>query len=190
MQLILNFNFCIDKLATYNSPKTYYGVTMPGYSERAGRYVTQSARYKAFSPTPLPPKPPVDLDKRNLALLSKADQALGRLDGSIHILPNPDLFVAMYARKEAVMSSQIEGTQSSLQDLLAEEANIRSHDRPADVSELVNYVNAMNHGLARLSEIPISVRLLKEMHELLLRNTRGDRLTPGELRRTQIGLGP
>src|SRR6266545_6605613 len=90
---------------------------------RAGRYVRQSTGYRAFIPAPLPPQPPVALSGTLQALLSKADRALGRLDGSIQTLPNPDLFVFMYVRKEAVLSSQIEGTQSSLQDLLAAEAN-------------------------------------------------------------------
>jgi hypothetical protein len=91
---------------------------------RAGRYVRQGSGYRAFIPSPLPPKPPNTLTGTLQGLLSKADRALGRLDGSIHTLPNPDLFVFMYMRKEAVLSSQIEGTQSSLQDLLAAEANI------------------------------------------------------------------
>ncbi len=124
------------------------------------------------------------------ALLSKADRALGRLDGSIQTLPNPDLFVFMYVRKEAVLSSQIEGTQSSLQDLLAAEAHILSPDLPRDVDEVVNYVTAMNYGLARLAALPVSVRLIREIHERLLQGVRGARLTPGELRRTQNWIGP
>ena len=95
--------------------------------------------------------PPVRLDGELQGLLSNADIALGRLDGSIQTLPNPDLFVFMYVRKEAVLSSQIEGTQSSLQDLLAAEAELFSPGRPRDVDEVLNYVNAMNHGLARLA---------------------------------------
>ncbi len=108
------------------------------------------------SPAPLPPAPPVDLGGRRRELLSEADYALGRLDGSILTLPNPDLFVFMYVRKEAVLSSQIEGTQSSLQNLLAAEARLNDPDAPADVNEVVNYVRAMNHGLARLAELPVS----------------------------------
>src|SRR5882724_7472538 len=87
-----------------------------------GRYVKQARGYRAFLPVPLPPDPPIEMDKQMYNLLSQADRALGRLDGSIQTLPNPDLFVFMYIRKEAVLSSQIEGTQSSLQDLLAAEA--------------------------------------------------------------------
>jgi Fic family protein len=123
-------------------------------------------------------------------LLSQADRALGRLDGSIQTLPNPDLFVFMYVRKEAVLSSQIEGTQSSLQDVLAAEAKIFSADRPQDADEVINYVRAMNYGLERLSELPVSVRLIREIHARLLENVRGAHLTPGELRTSQNWVGP
>ena len=116
---------------------------------RAGRYVAQATGYRAFIPAALPPKPPVRIDGELQCRLSEADRALGRLDGSIHTLPNPDLFVYMYVRKEAVLSSQIEGTQSSLQDLLAAEAHVLGAGTPRDVDEVVNYVRAMNHGLAR-----------------------------------------
>jgi Fic family protein len=123
-------------------------------------------------------------------LLSEADYALGRLDGAILTLPNPDLFVFMYVRKEAVLSSQIEGTQSSLQNLLAAEARLHDPDAPADVSEVVKYVKAMNHGLARLAELPVSVRLSREIHAELMRDVRGGRLAPGELRTSQNWIGP
>src|SRR3954468_13398431 len=126
---------------------------------RAGRYQRQLAGYRAFIPTPLPPHPPVRLEGELQGLLSEADRALGRLDGSVQTLPNPDLFVFMYVRKEAVLSSQIEGTQSSLQDLLAAEAHVLGEGWPRDVDEVVNYVRAMNYGLARLRELPVSVRL-------------------------------
>lgn len=157
---------------------------------RAGRYVKQPTGYRAFLPAPLPPRPPIRLEGELYRLLSKADRALGRLDGSIQTLPNPDLFVYMYVRKEAVLSSQIEGTQSSLNDLLAAEASILTPDQPKDVSEVVNYVRAMNFGLARLKELPLSIRLIKEIHAELLRGARGAHLTPGELRRTQNWIGP
>ena len=141
-------------------------------------------------PAPLPPSPPVHLSGELQGILSRADLALGRLDGSIQTLPNPDLFVFMYVRKEAVLSSQIEGTQSSLQDLLAAEARILGSETPKDVDEVVNYVAAMNHGLHRLAELPVSVRLIREIHEKLLQGVRGSRLTPGELRRSQNWIGP
>ena len=119
-----------------------------------------------------------------------ADRALGRLDGSVLTLPNPDLFVFMYVRKEAVLSSQIEGTQSSLQDLLAAEALLLNPDLPRDVDEVINYVRAMKHGLSRLPELPVSVRLIREIHAELMHGVRGGRLQPGELRTSQNWIGP
>ena len=157
---------------------------------RAGRYIAQPTGYRAFIPAALPPAPPIQMEGELQSLLSLADRALGRLDGSIQTLPNPDLFVFMYVRKEAVLSSQIEGTQSSLQDLLAAEAHIFSPESPKDVDEVVNYVAAMNYGLDRLRELPLSIRLIKEIHERLLQGVRGARLTPGELRRSQNWIGP
>jgi Fic family protein len=112
------------------------------------------------------------------------------LDGSIQTLPNADLFVFMYVRKEAVLSSQIEGTQSSLQDLLEVEADLYSPETPRDVDEVLNYVGAMNYGLARLQDLPVSIRLIREIHEKLLSGVRGGRLDPGQLRQTQNWIGP
>jgi Fic family protein len=157
---------------------------------RAGRYVNQPTGYRAFIPAPLPPEPPVELGGELQGLLSQADRALGRLDGSVQTLPNPDLFVFMYVRKEAVLSSQIEGTQSSLQDLLAAEAQLFDPNLPRDVDEVVNYVRAMNHGIARLNELPVSVRLIREIHTELMQGVRGGRLQPGELRTSQNWIGP
>ena len=113
-------------------------------STRAGRYITQPTGYRAFIPAALPPHPAVALAGELQGLLSAADRALGRLDGSVLTLPNPDLFVFMYVRKEAVLSSQIEGTQSSLQDLLAAEAQLFDKGLPRDVDEVVNYVRPTN----------------------------------------------
>ena len=159
-------------------------------TDRTGKYIQQPSGYRAFSPKPLPPDPPVDVSPEMQVMLSQADRALGRLDGSIQTLPHPDLFVFMYVRKEAVLSSQIEGTQSSLQDVLAAEAKILSPNRPKDTDEVVNYVRAMNHGLRRLSELPVSVRLIREIHAELLKKVRGSHLTPGELRTSQNWIGP
>ena len=159
-------------------------------TQRAGRYVLQPQGYRAFMPTPLPPEPPVRLEGELQALLSRADQALGRLDGSIQTLPNPDLFVFMYVRKEAVLSSQIEGTQSSLQDVLAAEARIRTLGRAPDTGEVINYVTAMNYGLERLRTLPISSRLIREIHERLLHGVRGSHMQLGELRTRQNWIGP
>jgi Fic family protein len=159
-------------------------------AHRSGRYVRQIAGYRAFIPSRLPPHPPIRLEGAIQDLLSKADVALGRLDGSIQTLPHPDLFLAMYIRKEAVLSSQIEGTQSSLQDVLSAEAKVLAPNTPDDIGEVFNYIDAMNHGLARLSELPVCVRLIRELHAKLLKDTRGSHLTPGELRTTQNWVGP
>jgi Fic family protein len=123
-------------------------------------------------------------------LLSRADRALGRLDGSVQSLPNPDLFVFMYVRKEAVLSSQIEGTQASLADILEVEAQLFDPKRFNDTEEILNYVNAMNHGLWRLDEIPMSLRLIREIHARLMQGVRGQHAAPGEFRRTQNWIGP
>ena len=156
---------------------------------RAGRYVKQPTDYRAFITADLPPDPPVVLDAELTRLLSDADRALGRLDGVATVLPDPDLFVAMYVRQEAVLSSQIEGTQSTLQDVLAYEADANQESRPGDVEEVVNYVAAMNHGLRRLPELPVSLRLIKEIHERLMAGARGSELQPGEFRRSQNWIG-
>ncbi len=159
-------------------------------SPRAGRYVRQPTGYRAFIPAALPPDPPLIINVELQGLLSRADRALGRLDGSVLTLPNPDLFVFMYVRKEAVLSSQIEGTQSSLQDLLAAEADLFDETMPRDVDEVVNYVRAMKHGLSRLAELPVSVRLIREIHTGLMQGVRGSHLQPGELRHSQNWIGP
>ena len=140
-------------------------------------------------PAPLPPDPPIVVDDELQALLSRADRALGRLDGSIQTLPNPDLFVFMYVRKEAVLSSQIEGTQSSLNDLLEVEASVFDHEHPQDVGEVLNYVSAMNYGLSRLDELPLSIRIITEIHQQLLGGVRGREKNPGEIRRSQNWIG-
>lgn len=159
-------------------------------SDRAGRYIRQSTGYAAFIPQSLPPKPDLEFDNELQTLLSRADRALGRLDGSIQTLPNPDLFVLMYVRKEAVLSSQIEGTQSSLADVLEVEASVFDPHHPSDVGEVLNYVTAMNHGLLRLQEIPLCIRLIKEIHHALLHDVRGREKNPGEVRTSQNWIGP
>jgi Fic family protein len=155
---------------------------------RAGRFVRQLQGYTAFEPAPLPPDPPVRLDGRLALLHADATTALGRLDGVIGILPNPDLFVAMYVRQEAVLSSQIEGTQASLTDVLQFEAG-GDDGGSKDVAEVVNYVRAMNYGLERLSALPLSLRLIKEIHAELMRGVRGQEREPGEFRRSQNWIG-
>ncbi|MEQ1831232.1 MAG: Fic family protein, partial [Pirellula sp.] len=140
-------------------------------------------------PADLPPVPPIAMEPELIRLLSDADRALGRLDGVATVLPNPDLFVAMFVRQEAVLSSQIEGTQSTLQDILSFEADGSDKTRPGDVEEVVNYVAAMNHGLRRLPELPLSLRLIKEIHERLMKGVRGSEKTPGDFRRSQNWIG-
>ena len=157
---------------------------------RSGHYVRQPTGYRAFVPEPLPPTPPLRLEDELLVLLSSADRALGRLDGASELLPNPDLFVYMYVRREAVLSSQIEGTQASLVDLLQFESERARVQIPEDSAEVANYVRAMNFGLQRLEQLPISLRLIREIHGLLLEDVRGAERTPGEFRTSQNWTGP
>lgn len=157
---------------------------------RSGVYVKQSGDYKAFIPNSLPPEPPLLIDSEMVDILSKADRALGKLSGMAESLPNPDLFLAMYVRKEAVLSSRIEGTQASLEDVLEYESVARPKTLANDVGEVVNYVRAMNYGLRRLEELPLSLRLIKEIHAELLKGVRGGQKYPGEFRISQNWIGP
>ncbi len=162
-----------------------------GQKDRAGRFIAQSGGYAAFIPKPLPPDPPLALDAAGLLnLLEGAVAELGRLDGVAKVIPDPDFFVSMYVRREAVLSSQIEGTQSTLEDLLELELETENKDRNSDAYELANYVEAMNFGLDRIKTLPLSLRLIREIHRELLRDGRGSKATPGEFRRTQNWIGP
>lgn len=156
---------------------------------RAGQYVEQIEGYKAFIPNPLPPVPEINMDQEMWNLLSQADRALGRLDGATDALPNPDLFVFMYVRKEAVLSSQIEGTQASLIDVLEFESQALEPNNPQEVAEVVNYVAAINYGLERLKSLPVSLRLIREIHNELMQGVRGAERNPGEFRCTQNWIG-
>jgi Fic family protein len=158
-------------------------------STRAGRYERQVGGYRAFVPKALPPDPALQWSNHLLAALSRADRSLGRLDGVARALPNPDLFVAMYVRREAVLSSQIEGTQSSLDDVLAFEASAPGQVQPLDITETVNYVRAMNTGLELLNKLPLSSRLVRAVHKELLTGVRGQERQPGHFRRTQNWIG-
>lgn len=160
------------------------------YEKRAGFFMNSSSGYKSFVPSPLPPNPPIEYDEDIQSLLSQADRKLGRLDGVTQILPNPELFVAMYVRKEAVLSSQIEGTQASFVDVLSAEYNQVDDQRQNDISEVINYVNAMYWGLDQLKTFPLSLRLIRNIHKRLLQNTRGSQRNPGEFRRSQNWIGP
>ena len=164
--------------------------TPPSPTNRAGHYVAQSTGYKAFIPAPLPPLPDIEFDGELRTLLSNADRDTARLDAIAALLPNPDLFVSMYVRHEAVLSSQIEGTQSTLEDVLAFEADATQNDTPKDVEEVVNYVRAMNHGLKRLGQdFPLSLRLIREIHGELMQKVRGGDKSPGEFRTSQNWIG-
>lgn len=158
-----------------------------------GHYVevsTVGEAVRAFVPAPLPPNPPIELAPELQEKFNQALLALGRLDGVSELLPDAPLFLYMYVRKEAVLSSMIEGTQSSLSDLLVYELDQEPGVPLNDVQEVSNYVAALQHGLDRLAQgFPLSLRLIKEMHEVLLTKGRGSNQTPGEFRRSQNWIG-
>ena len=167
----------------------------PPANRRSGQYLLAQdgpAGYWAFHPRPLPPQPPLAVDVELQALSDRANQALGRLDGVTVLLTNPDQFIRSFARKEAVLSSQIEGTRSSLSDLLVfEQAGVPSVPRE-DAEETANYIAAMDHGLAAIhlaGAPPLSARLLRDVHAILLRSGRGSQKAPGEFRRSQNWIG-
>jgi Fic family protein len=171
------------------------GLAKPDRSpvERAGHFIEIDGGpegFAAFLPRPLPPDPPLAIGPDLQRSLDEANQALGRLDGITLLLPEPDQFLYSFIRKEAVLSSQIEGTQSSLSDLLLFENDAVPGVPLGDAQETSNYIVAMNHGIARIDEgFPLSNRLLREVHALLLSGSRGGDKTPGEFRRTQNWLG-
>lgn len=162
-------------------------------SPRAGRWDVSRAggeTVRAFVPAPLPPDPPLRLDAQLQDLLERANLAVGRLDGAATLLPEADVFLYSYIRKEAVLSSQIEGTQSSLSELLFYESAASPGAPLDDVREVSRYVAAMDHGLKRMGEgFPLSLRLMREMHAILLKGARGADKGPGEFRRTQNWIG-
>jgi Fic family protein len=161
---------------------------MDQQSERAGRYVVQHEGYAAFVPNPLPPE--IRYGGELQSLLSAADRAMARLDGMSRVLPNPDLFIAMYVKKEALLSSQIEGTQASLRGVLEVEASLEPDEDLNEIGEVINYIDAMSYGLETVRAEPISVALIMEIHWLLLRNTRGADRSPGEIRQVQNYVAP
>ena len=154
-----------------------------------GHLIKTQTDYWAFVPNPLPP---AGLDKFSaefVGILSEADRTLGALKSLGRLIPNPNLLVAPYVRKEAVMSSRIEGTVASLSDLFYYEAS-KETPKHADVLEVLNYVRAMNYGLSRLKGLPLSLRLVREIHLKLMEGVRGDKMRPGEFRSTQNWIGP
>jgi Fic family protein len=164
---------------------------MEAMQSRAGRTVAQASGYLAYVPAGLPPEPAVILDAEAIDLLSRADQALGRLDGVATLLPYPDLFVGMYVRKEALLSSQIEGIDSTLDEVIRFEEGDQPSEgkRFHDTAEVVNYVRALKHGIERLADLPLSLRLIREIHGELMRGARGEGKAPGEFRATQNWIG-
>lgn len=158
-------------------------------NERAGKFVLTPDGYKSFIPEELPPDPPLEYDDELHLLLSKADRNLARLDGITSVLPDPDLFIAMYVKKEALLSSQIEGTQASFEGVLEFEADLVPKEDINEIKEVVNYISALDYGIKRLSETPMSLELIKEIHKILLAGTRGDELTSGEFKTCQNYIG-
>ncbi len=158
---------------------------------RIGEYITcrtGNETYRAYVPRLLPPEPALCMDKL-YPLLDQATAELGRLDGMSQILPDPSLFLYMYVRKEALLSSQIEGTQSSLSDLLLFELDALPGVPMDDTTEVSCYVNAMDYGLERLTTLPLSLRLIREIHARLMANGRGNTKMPGEFRTSQNWIG-
>ena len=157
---------------------------------RSGKYISQLSgelAYQAFVPNKLPFQ--ITIDETMQKLLSEADQYLGRLDGIGETIPDVDFFILMYVKKEATLSSQVEGTQATFSDVLKAEMRIKDVEMHNDVDEIINYIKAMNHGLERILSLPLSLRLIREIHGILLQGVRGVGKTPGEFRTTQNWIG-
>ena len=157
---------------------------------RAGIYVdnlTGEATYQSFKPNPLPPMPEIEMDEEIIKLLVDANKQLVKLDTASQLISNADLFISMYVRKEALISSQIEGTQCTLDDVLDPEVEVNAN---LDVSDVINYVKATQYALKRLERLPLCCRLIREIHEVLMENVRGQDKTPGEFRHSQNWIGP
>ena len=158
--------------------------------KRAGIYVdnlTGEAAYQSFKPNPLPPIPEVEMDEELVKLLVDANKQLVKLDMASQLISNADLFISMYVRKEALISSQIEGTQCTLDDVLDPEVEANAN---LDVSDVINYVKATQYALKRSERLPLCCRLIREIHEVLMENVRGQDKTPGEFRHSQNWIGP
>ncbi len=156
---------------------------------RAGEFVTNlsgNSAYSSYKPNPLPPNPALEIGNYMLSALVDANTALAKLDTSAKLIPNTDLFISMYVRKEALISSQIEGTQCTLDDVLDPEADVNSN---LDVADVINYVQATNYALERLKTLPLCCRLLREIHYELMKGVRGQEKNPGEFRTSQNWIG-
>lgn len=158
--------------------------------KRAGIYVDNlngEAMYQSFKPNPLPPIPEIEMDGEIVKLLVDANKQLVKLDTASQLISNADLFISMYVRKEALISSQIEGTQCTLDDVLDPEVEANAN---LDVSDVINYVKATQYALKRLERLPLCCRLIREIHEVLMENVRAQDKTPGEFRHSQNWIGP
>ena len=180
-----NNDYCYCNITQYRggtlNPKDFE-------NSSAGKCIKTLTGYCEFLPNQLPPV--IRYDKNLIRLLSEADRLLGELSGTGRLLPNPYLLIAPYIRREAVSSSRIEGTQASLSDLFFYEASEQEEPKVPDVREVRNYVQAMEYGIKRLAELPVSVRLIREIHKILMKGVRGERATPGEIRLSQNWIGP
>jgi len=161
---------------------------MYGKPHGSGRLVKCPSGYEAFVPSPLPPE--IELSPRLVRALSEADRLIGQLAGEGRGLPNPHLLMRPFVTQEAVLSSRIEGTQATLGELLAANAGAVVERSPDDLREVGNYIVALEHGMERLNTLPLSLRLIRELHEKLMQGVRGDHATPGEFRRSQNWIGP
>jgi len=155
---------------------------------RSGTYVNQPTNYKAFIPNPLPPHPALILEGELSEKLAKASTLLARLDGMAYTLPNTHLFIYMYGKKEALLSSQIEGTQATLEDIFEFESGTPIKNE-GDVTEVINYIKALDYGIERLETLPLSLRLIKELHAIILSQKSDISKPPGEFRRSQNWIG-
>lgn len=163
-------------------------MVMQGRSHGSGRLVKCPGGYEAFVPNPLPSE--LEMTPRLVRAMSEADRLVGQLAGEGRTLPNPHLLMRPFVTQEAVLSSRIEGTQATLGELLASDAGAAVERSPDDLREVGNYVAALEHGMSRLESLPLSLRLIRELHEKLMRGVRGDHATPGEFRRSQNWIGP
>ncbi|MCK5528925.1 MAG: Fic family protein, partial [Kiritimatiellae bacterium] len=154
----------------------------------SGRWIDCPAGYKAYVPSPLPPN--IDISPALFRSLSDADRLIAKLAGEGRSLRNPHILMRSFIKQEAVLSSRIEGTQATLGELLAVDAGVSIDRSPDDLQEVGNYVTALEYGIKRLSELPLSLRLVTELHEILMTGVRGEFATPGEFRRSQNWIGP
>jgi Fic family protein len=155
---------------------------------KIGNYIKQPSGYKAFIPSAFLPKGTVEWDEDLILLLSRADLAIGKLNAIDQLVPDVDYFIKSFAKKEAALSSQIEGTQATLIDVFKAEAKIFD-EKSSDVDEITNYIEAMNYGIERIKKLPLSLRLIREIHERILKGVRGQHRNPGQFRSTQNWIG-